>query len=65
MSVHVEVGQTWRSDVGGPLQYVVAVDDRFAYVKRADWPKKTLTNPAGAYPVALSEFAVWTLKVPA
>jgi hypothetical protein len=54
------VGQTWRADTGGKPVTIVAVDERFAYVKSADASKKSLANPAGAQIVALSEFASWT-----
>lgn len=44
--------------------FVVAVDERFAYVKRADSPKRSLANQAGSYPVALGEFELWVLLEP-
>lgn len=59
--VNPRPGQIWRSDVGGPPQQIVAVDDRFAFVKRADEAKKRLARVAGSYPVAFSEFENWTL----
>lgn len=59
--MEVRVGQIWRSDTGGVPDYVVAVDDRFAYVVRADDPKRKRSQVGGSYTVALSEFANWTL----
>jgi hypothetical protein len=59
MTKDVQIGQTWRSDLGQRYK-VVAISDGFAHVKLANTPKKRLTA-AGGYLTALSEFAQWTL----
>jgi hypothetical protein len=55
------VGRTYRPDVGGPPLTVVAEDDRFVYVKRADDSKRALANPNGAQITTRAEIAAWTL----
>jgi hypothetical protein len=59
VKAEVRVGQKWRSNLGGPPETVIAVDDKFGYVKSSDSPKYQLANPAGGRPIALSEFAEW------
>lgn len=56
MSVAPAAGQTWR-DPSYQRMVIVAVDDRFVRVKRADSPKKVLANPAGGYAVSRRELA--------
>jgi hypothetical protein len=55
------VGRTYRPDVGGSPLTVVAEDDRFVYVKRADDSKRALANPNGAQITTRAEIAAWTL----
>lgn len=54
------LGQVWHDDLSRSPMQIVALDDRFVYVKRADSSKKSLANPAGGYPVSRSEFEAWT-----
>lgn len=48
-------GQRWRMRLGGLTYVVVAVDERFVYVKDARSPKKQLATSAGASPVGRRE----------
>jgi hypothetical protein len=61
MSNTPQVGQVWKPNFGGPTMQIVAIDGRFAFMKRADESKKSLANPSGGYATAFSEFSEWTL----
>lgn len=58
--MQVQVGQIWRSNLGGHALYVTAVEDRIAHVQRADASKKTLARGQGQI-VAISEMEEWTM----
>jgi hypothetical protein len=54
------VGSTWKPNLGGKPQTVVAVEPPFVTVKNADSPKKELQNPMGGQLTTISEMQEWT-----